>query len=133
MNEYDKIILYDGVCNLCNGFVNFVISRDPSAKLKFSAIQGEMGKSILENSKEIKRELYSIIYIENGILFDKSTAVLKILRHLEGIWPYLYGLIFIPESIRNVIYGIVAKNRYRWFGKKESCRFTQSGLEDRFL
>ncbi|MDM5154936.1 thiol-disulfide oxidoreductase DCC family protein [Bacillus sp. DX1.1] len=129
----NSIILFDGVCNLCNFWVQFVIERDPKAVFKFAPLQSEIAKSlIMKYGKEYKRE-DSIILFEEGKLYTKSTAVLKILRKLRGPIKVLYIFIFIPKFIRDKIYDIVARNRYRWFGKQKSCMISTQGVQNRFL
>ncbi|MDM5188714.1 thiol-disulfide oxidoreductase DCC family protein [Bacillus sp. DX4.1] len=129
----NPIILFDGVCNLCNFWVQFVIERDPKAVFKFASLQSEIAKGlIMKYGKEYKRE-DSIILFEEGKLYTKSTAVLKILRKLRGPIKVLYIFIFIPKFIRDKIYDIVAQNRYRWFGKQRFCMISTQGVQNRFL
>ena len=148
----DKIILFDGVCNLCNASVNFVIDRDSQKKFKFASLQSAFAQTLVskENkdyklhtkrgllllNEEIQNELNSlnsIIYFENGIFYTKSDAVLRIALHLDGIYNLIsIGKIF-PTSLRDFIYEYIARNRYRWFGKSDSCRMPTSELKDRFL
>ncbi|REE81657.1 putative DCC family thiol-disulfide oxidoreductase YuxK [Lutibacter oceani] len=129
----ESIILFDGVCNLCNASVNFIIKHDKKAHFKFASLQSDAAKEILlqYNSKKIK--LDSIILIEEEAIYEKSTAALKISRKLTGGFKLLYIFIIIPKFIRDWVYNYIAKNRYKWFGKKESCMIPSLEMKDRFL
>ncbi|NHB69998.1 DUF393 domain-containing protein [Bacteroidales bacterium M08MB] len=115
-----SIILFDGVCNLCNASVQFIIKRDKGDYFRFAALQSETGKAIA-NKYDVSDNASSVILIENEKKYTESTAALKIAKKLSGLWPLLYLFIIIPPPIRNSIYRIIAKNRYRWFGKKDEC------------
>ncbi len=130
--QENNIIFFDGVCNLCNSTVNFVIDRDKKAHLKFAALQDEKSKEIL-SKYNLSEDLYSIIYLESGKVYERSSAVLRISRKMDGLWPMFYVFIIIPKFIRDGIYNWIAKNRYKWFGKREACRVPEEGLEERFL
>jgi predicted DCC family thiol-disulfide oxidoreductase YuxK len=128
-----QIILFDGVCNLCNGFIIFVYKRDSKAKFNFAWIQSELGKQILEQLNMPTDEYDTIIYMENGEVYFKSTAFLKIVKHLKFPWPLLWIGVIIPRFLRNWIYDLVAQNRYKIFGKKEQCLPPTGDLKKRFL
>ena len=135
MTETDPnkpVILFDGVCNLCNASVNFVIDRDPAGLFYFSALQSDYAREKLE-SYQVGQDLNTIILLEDGKIYDRSTAALRIARHLSGLWPLLYVGILIPKFLRNAVYRWVAKNRYRWFGQTEQCRVPTTDLQARFL
>lgn len=119
-----KIIMFDGVCNLCNGFVQFVIQRDQRAVFKFKPLQ---------DATSDDTDLQSIILVQDGENLSKSKAFLEIARNLDGFWPYLYLTIIIPRPIRDAVYVFVAKNRYKWFGKQDTCMIPTKELKDRFL
>jgi len=124
-------IFFDGVCNLCNGTVNFVIKRDSKKRYKFASLQSEIARDILPNGSQ---NLESIVLLKaDGKLLKKSDAALEIARHLKGAWFLLYGFKIIPTFIRNWLYDIVAKNRYKWFGKKDECPMPTPELKERFL
>ncbi|MBO1581684.1 thiol-disulfide oxidoreductase DCC family protein [Bacillus bingmayongensis] len=129
----NSIILFDGVCNLCNSWVQFVIQRDPEAVFKFASLQSEIAKSLIMKYEREYKGGDSIILFEEGNLYTKSTAVLKILRKLRGPIKILTILIFIPKFARDKIYDMVARNRYRWFGKQTSCMIPTKDVRDRFL
>ncbi|SHK77878.1 thiol-disulfide oxidoreductase DCC family protein [Rhodothermus profundi] len=127
------IVLFDGVCNLCNGFINFVIDRDPAGYFKFGALQSEAARPYLERFGLQPDYLDSIILIEGGRCYRDSTAALRILRRLRGLWPLLYGLIVVPRPLRDAVYRWVARHRYRWFGRRAQCRVPTPDLLARFL
>jgi len=127
------LILFDGVCNFCNSTVNFIIRRDKKKVFQFAHLQSEAAKSCLDNFKIIDKNIDSIVFIENDRAFVKSTAILRILKHLNQPYSWLYLFILIPPIIRNVVYNIIAKNRYRWFGRNESCILPTEEVKDRFL
>src|SRR6476659_4706556 len=116
--ENKGIILFDGVCNLCNGFVQKVIAADKNDYFRFASLQSEAAKDLLKSYPEFK-DLKTIIYLENGRMFTRSTAALKISKHLNGVWPLLQTGYIFPKFFRDGIYNIIAKNRYTWFGKKD--------------
>ena len=127
------IILFDGVCNLCNSSVQFIIRNDPKKLFLFASLQSDAASKILLQFRIKKLDLTSILFIENGLIYDKSTAILKISRKLKGGYPLLYGFIIIPRFMRDWMYQQLANNRYKWFGKKDICMVPSSDLVDRFL
>jgi predicted DCC family thiol-disulfide oxidoreductase YuxK len=133
------IILFDGVCNLCNGFVNFVMDRDPDEVFRFAALQSQAAKTRLQvhgvtfDSDAQNTLLQSVILIENDQVYRRSTAALRIARHLAPPWPLLYGLIAVPAPIRDAIYDWIAAHRYAWFGQRDQCRVPTPDVRDRFL
>ena len=120
-SEKKSIILFDGMCNFCNTSVNKIIKYDKKNVFKFAAIQSDAGKKLLTELSIDTLKIDSILLIENNTLFAKSTAVLKIAKQLSGLYKLGYAFIIIPPFIRDTIYDFIAKNRYKWFGKKESC------------
>jgi predicted DCC family thiol-disulfide oxidoreductase YuxK len=126
------IIIFDGICNLCDGFVNFVIDRDPKQYFYFASQQSHVGQEILQQW-QIPTELETIIFINQGRYYTHSTAVLNIFKHLKGFWPLISYFRFIPSLLRDPIYIWIARNRYRWFGKLEACRMPTPDLKGRFL
>ena len=131
--ENKSIILFDGVCNLCNTLVNFIIKHDKKAYFKFASLQSDAAKEILLQYNSKKINLDSIILIENNAVYEKSTAALKISKNLTGGFKLLYALIIIPKFIRDWVYYFIAENRYKWFGKKESCMIPSPEIKSRFL
>lgn len=126
----EHIVFFDGMCNLCSSAVQFVLKRDKKAFFQFSSLQSDFAKKHLP---ENLTNMQSIVYLEKGQIFTQSTAVLKIVKHLDGCWPILYILIIIPKFIRDFIYNYIAKNRYKWFGKKAACMIPEKNYADRFL
>lgn len=132
LNE-KQIILFDGVCNLCNSSVNFVIDRDKKDHFRFAALQSEEGKNLMQKHGLDTSYFDSIVLFKNGKVYKKSTAALHVAQKLGGFWP-LTGVFFIlPAFLRDVFYDIVAKYRYSWFGKKDECRIPSPELKAKFL
>jgi len=129
-----KIILFDGVCNLCNGAVKFVIKRDKRDLFRYAALQSETGQQLTKERKIDTATVDSIILIEPGVAyFIKSDAALEIAKDLSGAWPLIAIFKWVPGSIRDSIYDWVAKNRYTWFGRQESCMIPTEELQHKFL
>jgi predicted DCC family thiol-disulfide oxidoreductase YuxK len=129
------VILFDGVCNLCNGTVQFVIDRDPSGYFHFAALQSEAGAQLADRYGVPKAAgaPESVVVIEGGKFFDRSDAALRIAGRLGGLWPLLGAAQIIPRFVRDAAYRFIARNRYRWFGKTETCRVPTPALRARFL
>ena len=129
-----KIILFDGVCNLCNQSVLKVIHYDKKNTFLFAALQSEKGKEIINNLKIDISKIDSIILYEPNISYDiKSTAALKIMNDFGGLWVLTQIFFIFPEVFRDFIYNYIAKNRYRWFGKKDNCMIPSTKLNNKFL
>ena len=129
----DNLVFFDGVCNLCNGTVQFLLKKDKHQRLKFGSLQGEFAKKILPGYNIRPEVLTSIIFIHNNKAYTESTAVLEIFKVIGGFWSALYIFKIIPLFIRNGIYRIVARKRYNWFGKKETCMIPKPEYSYRFL
>jgi len=127
-----KIILFDGLCNLCNTSVNFVIRNDKKGVFRFAPLQTKFGESTLKKYHINTKDTDSIILIDKDKYYIKSTAALYIAKKLAGGYPLLCCFIIVPKFIRNLIYDSVAKNRYKWFGKKVSCMIPTPELKDKF-
>lgn len=128
------ILLFDGVCNLCNGWVDFVIRRDPTGKIRFAALQSPEGSAALESAGLSGEYLDSVILVESdGRVRSASAGVLATLRKLERPWSLLYIFVVVPPPIRDYIYRQVAKRRYQWFGKRNTCRLPTAREKKRFL
>lgn len=127
----NRIVLFDGVCNLCNASVNFIIDRDPKATFSFASIQSEFAQQTLAACGRPSSHFDSMVLIEGGRCYTKSTAALRIARELSG-WKLLYPLILVPRPIRDFVYDFVARNRYRWFGRAETCRIPTPDMRRRF-
>lgn len=133
MDTNNPIILFDGVCNLCNRFVQFIIIRDPNARFKFASIQSESGQSILHKLNMSKSNFDSIVYFKENKYFVKSSAGLQILKDLGGPWQLFYVFILVPQFIRDLIYNFIAKKRYKLFGKRDTCMIPTPEIKQRFL
>lgn len=129
--NYDNVIFFDGVCGLCNGFVDFVMAVDKDQKFRFSPLQSEFAQKNLP--PEMTANLDSVVFLKDGKSFRKSQAVIKILEDIGGIWKLAKVGKFLPESILNDAYDIVAQNRYKIFGKKETCRLPTPAERARFI
>lgn len=139
-NEYRKsdienkpVIIFDGICNLCNYFVNFIIRRDKKGKLLFTPLQSNASIKLQEQHKINLLVSETIIFIKNGNVYIKSDAVIEIAKHLDGGWKLLAITKMIPKFIRDSIYSKIAENRYNWYGKKESCMIPSADTKSRFL
>lgn len=132
MTTENSIILFDGVCNLCSGAVQFILRRDHKTYFVFAPLQSSIGKALLLESK-INTNVETIILLHNNKWFSQSDAALEIVRNLSGLWPLLYIFKIIPRFIRDGIYNWISKNRYRFFGKQASCMIPSSEWKNRFL
>lgn len=149
-NREHGMIFFDGICNLCNHAVQFIIKRDQQDYFRFAALQTEVAKAQLavlniekkraasSKNQQVsltahEQQLNTIILLENGKTYDRSTAALRIARRLSGVWPLLYIFIIIPPFIRDFLYELISKNRYRIWGKQESCMIPSAALKSKFL
>ncbi|WP_313377032.1 DCC1-like thiol-disulfide oxidoreductase family protein [Chishuiella sp.] len=129
----EKIILFDGICNLCNKSVQFVIEHDKHNYFKFASLQSNFGQSFLKEKKIDQNNFDSIIYIEDNKYYTKSSAALKIAKHLDKNISWLNYFIVVPKPIRDFFYSLIANNRYKLFGKQESCWLPTKELKAKFL
>ena len=127
------IILFDGVCNFCNSSINFVIRHDKKNYFLFATLQSEKGRELLKKLNVDNTQTDSVVLIENSKVYIKSTAALRISKHLNRLYPLFYGCIIIPPFIRNAVYDYVARNRYKWFGKSDVCMVPGEDIRSRFL
>lgn len=130
-------ILFDGVCNLCNGFVQFVIRHDPAGRFRFAALQSEAGQALLAAhgiaAAAVAAEPESVLLLSGGKLYSHSTAVLRIAQGLGGVWRLVAAGWILPRAWRDTLYRFIARHRYRWFGREESCMLPTPALKARFL
>jgi predicted DCC family thiol-disulfide oxidoreductase YuxK len=131
----EAIVLFDGVCNLCNGAVQFILDRDGARRFKFASLQSERGRALLAEHGVTPPtgDPDTIYLVEDGRIFDRSTAALKIARHLSFPWWLLSVLAVAPRVLRDPFYRLVARNRYRWFGRTDECRIPTPELRARML
>jgi len=127
------VVLFDGLCNLCEGSVLFIIKRDPSAVFRFASLQSKFGQGLLERFQLPKDDFDTMVLVEGERVFKRSTAALRVAKRLRFPWPLFYAFILVPPFLRNFFYRIIARNRYRWFGKKEACLIPTPALRARFL
>lgn len=133
MDNNTQIILFDGICNLCNGSVQFLIKRDKKAKFKFASLQSASGQSLLLKFGLPKDDFHSFVYIKGDHYFIKSDAGLNVLKDMRGLWQLFYVFILIPKFIRDFIYSSIAKKRYKLFGKRDTCMVPTPEIKQRFL
>ena len=134
VTEINKpIVFFDGVCNLCNSSIQFIIKRDKSDTFKFASLQSEAARKLLPNELIESENLQSLVLLQDKKIQTQSTAALNISRKLSGIWPVLYAFIIIPGFIRDACYDIIARNRYKWFGKQDQCMIPTPEMKDKFL
>jgi len=129
----NPILLFDGVCNLCNGFIQFVIKRDPEGVFRFAALQSETGKQLLQRAGYSSEELSTVVLHQQGRFYTHSDVALRVFRQLRFPWPLLYGFVIIPRPLRDAVYNWIARNRYRWFGRREECMMPTPDIQSRFL
>jgi predicted DCC family thiol-disulfide oxidoreductase YuxK len=127
------VILFDGVCNLCNGLVSFVIARDPAGRFQFAALQSDAARQLLGALTTIAPLPDSLVLVEDGRVFTRSAAALRVARGLRFPWPLAYGLVVVPRPLRDWVYDLVARNRYRWFGRRDLCLIPTPDVRVRFL
>jgi predicted DCC family thiol-disulfide oxidoreductase YuxK len=130
------VVLFDGVCNLCNGLVQFVIPRDPDGYFQFAALSSEAAARVFSTAGDGRHRgplADSIVLVEEGVLYVRSAAALRIARRLGFPWVLGYGLMIVPPPLRDALYDLVARRRYRWFGRRETCMVPGPGIRDRFL
>lgn len=127
------IVFFDGVCNLCNGTVNFIIDHDPEGYFRFAPLQSDVAVTHLDSLADADRDLGTIILLEGDHVYVRSTAALRIAHHLTGPWSLLSLALVVPRPLRDAVYNWIAKNRYDWFGQRDQCRMPTAELKDRFL
>lgn len=127
------ILLFDGVCNLCNGFVQWVIDRDPEARFRFAALQSAAGQQLLERHGLPTEGFETFVLVEGDDYYTKSTAALRMLKRLGFPYSLLYPFVVVPRAIRDSVYEFVAANRYDWFGRRDRCMVPPQDVDDRFL
>lgn len=133
MTEEKKLILFDGVCNLCNSSVNFIIDQDKHDVFRFASLQSGKGQEVMKQFGLPEGEYNSFLLLDNGKLYMRSTAALRVSKYLPGVWKILYAFIIVPKFIRDFVYDIIAKHRYKWFGQAESCRVPTPELKAKFV
>jgi len=135
MSEADttSIVLFDGVCHLCSNSVHFIIRRDQRGRFKFAPLQSHIGQEYLRQHHLSPDELDTFVLIEGEKAYTRSTAALRVARQLSGLWPLAYLFIVVPKPVRDAAYNVVAKHRYKWFGKSDTCMMPTAEVKERFL
>jgi len=131
--EEQPIILFDGVCNFCNGAINFLLRHDKKGVFRFAPLQSLAGQSLLKEYGLVTKDFDSFVLIDNGKVYKKSSASLRVMNKLPWYWKEAQILRIIPTALRDAIYDFIAKNRYKWFGKKEQCMVPTAEIRSRFL
>ena len=127
------VLLFDGVCNLCNGFVQFLIQRDKKGKYLYASLQSDEGQALLREHGLSTEQIDTVVMIENGKAYTHSDVGLRVFWQLGGGWALLYPLRLLPKFFRDGVYNWIARNRYRWFGKREACMLPRPEWKERFL
>ncbi len=120
--DSNAVVLFDGCCNLCSASVDFIIRNDPRHRFRFAAEQSEAGRAILQRYGLEADSLDTLVLVENGGVHMRSDAILRIARRLKWPWPLAFGLVVVPRPLRDPVYGLVARTRYRTFGRRQACR-----------
>lgn len=128
-----QIVIFDGICNFCNSSVNFIIARDPEGKFSFAPMQGEAAKMLMKQHGIDNPDLDTFLLIKNGKLYQRTDAALEIAKDLTGYWKYCRVFLMLPAPLRDIFYRLLAKNRYRIFGKREVCMVPTPDVRERFL
>lgn len=131
--ETKKIIFFDGVCSFCNFWVKFAFKRNKKRNLYYAALQDEKSKEILARYNIDTSKLISVVFIDKGKAYTKSSAALQICKYLNPFWNFAFILILIPKFLRDPIYDLIGKNRYKWFGKKDACMIPSKEMRAQFL
>jgi predicted DCC family thiol-disulfide oxidoreductase YuxK len=133
MDERKPIILFDGICNFCSALVKFVIHRDKKKIFRFAALQSNTGETLLKKYRLTREQNDTFILIENGKAHQRSNAALRLYNRLPWYWKWTQLFWIFPKFIRDAVYNFIAKNRYKWFGKREECMVPTAELKERFL
>lgn len=126
------VILFDGVCNLCSSSVQFIIRHDKKRQFRFASLQSPFGQAVLQRFGLPATELNSFVLLEGGKIYTRSTGALRAAKKLDGLYSWLYAFIIVPPFIRNGIYNFIARNRYKWLGKKDACWLPTPALRELF-
>jgi predicted DCC family thiol-disulfide oxidoreductase YuxK len=131
--RHEQVIVFDGVCNWCIAWVNFIIDHDQHGKFKFGTLQSDQAQQILKVLQLPTEDFTTFLLLDQSQVYTKSTAALRIVKHLSGVWPLFYLGIVIPRPLRDAMYDYIARRRYRWMGKAETCRAPTPAERDRFV
>ncbi len=131
--KYERLILFDGVCNWCNAWVSFTIAHDPAGQFKFGTLQSEQAQRILRDLHLSATGYQTFLLLEESCVYTKSTAALRVIRQLSRWWPMYYLCVLVPAPLRDVVYDFMARHRYRWMGRTATCRVQTPAERDRFV
>jgi predicted DCC family thiol-disulfide oxidoreductase YuxK len=131
--KYERLILFDGVCNWCNACVSVTIAHDPAGKFKFGTLQSEQAQRILRDLNLSAHDYQTFLLLEEDRVYTKSTAALRVIRQLSRWWPLFYVCLLVPAPLRDVVYDFVARYRYQWMGRRAICRVPTQAERDRFV
>ncbi len=131
--KHERVILFDGICNWCNAWVTFTIDHDPQTKFKFGTLQSEPAQQILTSLRLPTEGFETFLLLEHGQVYTNSAAVLRIVKQLSGFWPFFYLGIVIPRPLRDAAYHYIARHRYEWMGKSNTCRIPTPAERGRFV
>lgn len=129
----EHLLLFDGVCNLCNGLVGFIIRHDGRKRFHFAPLQSVAGQNVLQRHDLVTSDFHTLVYFRKGVLLTRSTAALNVARDLGGTWMIAYTFILVPRFLRDAVYDLISRRRFRWFGKRDSCMVPTPELRSRFL
>jgi len=132
-SDNHPILLFDGVCNLCNGAIQFVIPRDPGGTLRFAPLQSDLGETVRAAAGLSTDDLETVVLVDDGMAYTKSDAAIRVGEHLGGVYRLLSLGRLLPRGLRDRIYDFVAEHRYDWFGKKDQCMVPDGDVSDRFI
>lgn len=133
LTDQDRVVLFDGVCNVCESSAQFIIRHDPEGKIKMASLQSEVGQQLLAWAGLPREDFDTMVFIEGGRAWLRSTAALRVARHLRSPWHLLGVLLILPAFVRDLGYKLIASNRYRWFGQKTECMMPTPDIRARFL
>ena len=131
--KYERLILFDGVCNWCNAWVSMTIAHDPAGQFKFGTLQSEQAQRILRDLNLSTHDHQTFLLLEEGHVYTKSTAALRVIRQLSWWWPLYYLCVLVSAPLRDVVYDFVARHRYRWMGRAATCRVPTQAEHERFV
>jgi predicted DCC family thiol-disulfide oxidoreductase YuxK len=133
LDQYPRIILFDGVCNFCNSSINRVLNNDPRGYFHFATLQSQAGQTILEHFHLPTADFDSFILVENCNVYEKSSAALRVVRKMRWPWKFILATMIFPRPLRDFVYSVIARNRYKWFGQRDACILPSQAQRQRFL
>jgi predicted DCC family thiol-disulfide oxidoreductase YuxK len=131
--EENEMVLFDGVCNFCDASVQFIIRHEKKPEIRFASLQSPTGQALLKKYDLLDKGIDSVVYIHKGKAYTKSSGALRLCRKLNALYPLLFAFIIVPPFIRNAVYDYIARNRYKWYGKKDSCMIPSPETRKRFV